>query len=123
MFIEDNNLYYSYRGLDEDLLDDDTVDRFEKFDESHDIKNLYSGHYVYWNELESYPYNQTMNMYDTNQLVYLDVPKYQGMSYLPPPFWEQYEACIWKVDGNSVAKVRHRYFTPEVRNLIANMLF
>ena len=42
------------------------------------------------------------------------LPEYQGTNYVPPPFRHKYELCIWKIDTHNVAKIRNKYFTPEV---------
>lgn len=90
--------------------------KFDNFDKSHNLAKIESKYdAICTNELNTQPYSQIKDNGYFRQLVYQDIPKYQGMSYTPPPFREKYEACLWKVDGNTVVKVRHRYFTPEVR--------
>lgn len=45
---------------------------------------------------------------------YHKIPEYQGMTYVPPPFREKYEICIWKVETKGLLKIKSSYFTPEL---------
>ena len=116
MYIEDNNLMFSYRGFDDDLVTDQDRERIEAYDRENNNDNSdYQGMKVYADEFYTYPYSR-WNVYDYQQLLYKEVPKHDDLEYVPAPFREKFEICLWKIEELGIAKIKHNYFTPLVSN-------
>ena len=59
MYIEDNNLMFSYRGFDDDLITDQDRERIEAYDRENNNDNSdYQGMKVYADEFYTYPYSR-----------------------------------------------------------------
>ena len=116
MYIEDNNLMYSYRGLDKNLLTDADTNRMDEYDKMHDPDTHDENCYVDATEYTAHPYsNMGFDKYDDSfTMQYKKIEPYNGLNYIPSAFTEKYEICLWKVDELNVAKVKQKYFTPPV---------
>ena len=88
IFMEEENVFLTYQNFDESMKPDIP----ENEDGEAIGPNRNYGAYLYFNKL----------------------PEYQGSNYVPPPFRHKYELCIWKIDSHNVAKIKNKYFTPEV---------
>lgn len=104
MYIEDNNLMFSYNAYDNDLITDQEIRRKQEYDVNHNPANHYSNVYIY----------DGFYKFEYTQLVYSNISQYQGFNYIPPLFYEQFEVCLWKIDELNVAKIKSQYFTPNV---------
>ena len=90
MFIDDNNLMFSYRGYDERLYTDTQRERMEQYDkEKHDHDYFYHTK-VYSDEFSNHPYLRSEPS-GYQQLEYHEVPKHEGLQYVPAPFREKFE--------------------------------
>ena len=56
MYIEDNNLMFSYRGFDDDLVTDQDRERIEAYDRENNSD--YQEIKVYADEFYTYPYSR-----------------------------------------------------------------
>ena len=103
MFMEDKNVYFQYKDFDpamEPEVNDQTPDLYEYDGVNYKIDD-------YWPDRPSIL--ATPMSFD-----YSPIPKYKGMDYVPPPFREKYEICIWRVNPRGVCKIKSSYFTPEI---------
>ena len=53
-------------------------------------------------------------MWSERLITYSPIPKYENMSYVPPPFREKYELWIWKIDSRGYCKIKSSYFSPDL---------
>ena len=111
MYVEDNNLLFSYRGYDDDLITDQERERVEAYDREN--KKIMQGVKIYAEEFYNYPFSRS-NVYDYQQLLYQEVPRYENLNYVPAPFRERFEIWLWKIEELGIAKIKHNYFTPLV---------
>ena len=102
MYFQDKDVYLSYKGYDYAL----------QVEPNSETPNLLINAELnikiddYWLERPS-SYNTPLF------LEYSPIPKINNMSYVPPPFREKYEICIWKIDSRGCTKIKSSYFSPD----------
>ena len=103
LYLEDHSSLFGYQDYDESMRPDEP---------EHDQANyLYSEDKYRLDE-----YSEERNEYSRNVFLgYSPIPPIDDMHYFPPPFRNRYELCIWRIDLQNVAKIKHWYFTPEVK--------
>ena len=111
LYLEDHSSLFGYQDYDESMMPDEP---------EHDLANyLYSEDKYRLDE-----YSEERNEYDRSVFLgYTSIPPIDGMHYFPPPFRNKYEISIWRVDLQNVAKIKHWYFTPEVRIIRLHLTF
>ena len=111
LYLEDHCSLFSYQDYDESMKPDEPEDDTANY--------LYSGDKYRIDEYsaERDKYNRYWYLY------YNPIPSVDDLIYLPPPFRSKFEICVWRIDIQNVAKIKHSYFTPEVSFKINKMVF
>lgn len=103
MFMEDKNIYLQYKDFDEAL----------EPERNRESPDLYEYEGVDYKIDDYWPDRDTIHP-DKLNFEYYEIPNFDGMPYIPPPFREKYEICLWRLDTKGVCKIKNSYFTPEI---------
>lgn len=94
MFMEDKNIYLQYKGFDESMEPERTAESPDLYYRGLDTK------------IDDYWPDRSEEAAQALYFQYHKIPEYQGMTYVPPPFREKYEICIWKVETKGLIKIK-----------------
>jgi hypothetical protein len=102
MYMEDKNTLMNYKNFDDALLPE-MNERWPEFKlEGTDMR------------IDDYIPDRPSAYPDVLYLEYYPIPEYDHIPYIPPPFREKYEICIWKLEPTGATKIKSSHFTPEL---------
>ena len=110
--LKENNILFEYQGYDESMKPEEVLDKNLAIYMNNDADALRHDEYF-----EPDPYRYSSYTETDINMIYSEIPDYEGMRYIPPLFREEFEISIWKIDTQNHLKIKNSYFTPTVRVL------
>ena len=105
LFLEESADLFAYQDYHDLIRPDEPQEKIDWYYETGDNYRL--DEYTRWRSKENKKF----------ELEYVPVPPKDGVNYIPPLFRFSYELWIWKVGIQNSAKIKNKYFNPEVCNI------
>lgn len=117
LFFKEKGYFFDYQAYDESMSPNEETIPLARHYSSNNIEQTRMDMYATKEEFDFEYKPSPLNM------IYHEIPDYDGLRYVPPLFREKYEISIWKVDIHNSVKVKSTYFTPDVSSIFLNLVF